>query len=62
MSAQEKAPFMAKAVDLSHHLSDVAKARELSPLKKYQKYFKPGVISLAGGKNFLKPSSTYIIC
>ncbi|KAG6817459.1 hypothetical protein H0H87_008627 [Tephrocybe sp. NHM501043] len=38
------------AVDLLHHLSDVARARGISPLKGLQKYFgKPGIISLAGG-------------
>ena len=40
-----------KAIDLSHHLSDIAKAREASPLKGLMKYFgKPGMISLAGGQ------------
>jgi hypothetical protein len=39
-----------KAIDLSHHLSDVAKARAPSPLKDLAKYFgTPGLISLAGG-------------
>ncbi|KAF9247270.1 pyridoxal phosphate-dependent transferase [Melanogaster broomeanus] len=38
-----------KAVDLSHHLSELSKARELSPLKGLQKYFVPGTLSLAGG-------------
>ncbi|TCD67496.1 hypothetical protein EIP91_012301 [Steccherinum ochraceum] len=39
-----------KAVDLSHHLSDMAKARLPSPLKSLGKYMnKPGLISLAGG-------------
>ncbi|KIY73729.1 PLP-dependent transferase [Cylindrobasidium torrendii FP15055 ss-10] len=38
------------SIDLSHHLSDVAKNRELSPLKGLQKYMqKPGIISMAGG-------------
>ncbi|KIK06739.1 hypothetical protein K443DRAFT_88812 [Laccaria amethystina LaAM-08-1] len=38
------------SVDLSHHLSRVAKARSPSPLKDLQKYFgKEGIISLAGG-------------
>lgn len=38
------------AIDLSHHLSDVARARGVSPLKALQKYFgQPGIISLAGG-------------
>nr|GAT55950.1 predicted protein [Mycena chlorophos] len=40
----------APAIDLSHHLSDVSRARETSPLKLFQKYFnKPGLIGLAGG-------------
>ncbi|KAJ7179162.1 pyridoxal phosphate-dependent transferase [Mycena filopes] len=39
-----------EAVDLSHHLSDLAKARQISPLKGLQKYWgRPGLISLAGG-------------
>ncbi|KAJ7781266.1 pyridoxal phosphate-dependent transferase [Mycena metata] len=39
-----------EAIDLSHHLSDLAKARHLSPLKGLQKYWgRPGIISLAGG-------------
>ena len=38
------------AIDLSHHLSKVAVARQVSPLKGLQKYMdKPGLISLAGG-------------
>ncbi|KAF5393629.1 hypothetical protein D9757_000057 [Collybiopsis confluens] len=38
------------AINLSHHLSDVARARQISPLKRMQKYIgKPGLISLAGG-------------
>ncbi|KAI0355373.1 PLP-dependent transferase [Trametes cingulata] len=39
-----------KAIDLSHHLSDLARARETSPLKGLARYVgRPGVISLAGG-------------
>ncbi|KIJ70016.1 hypothetical protein HYDPIDRAFT_77313 [Hydnomerulius pinastri MD-312] len=39
-----------KAIDLSHHLSELSKARATSPLKGLQKYFsQPGVLSLAGG-------------
>ncbi|KAI0329543.1 PLP-dependent transferase [Cubamyces sp. BRFM 1775] len=39
-----------KAVDLSHHLSDVARARATSPLKGLARYFgRPGLITLAGG-------------
>ncbi|KAJ7498959.1 pyridoxal phosphate-dependent transferase [Mycena latifolia] len=42
--------FKPEAIDLSHHLSDLAKARQTSPLKGLQKYWgKPGLISLAGG-------------
>uniref|UniRef100_A0A0W0FCP6 PLP-dependent transferase n=1 Tax=Moniliophthora roreri TaxID=221103 RepID=A0A0W0FCP6_MONRR len=38
------------AIDLSHHLSAIARARVTSPLKGLAKYLgKPGVISLAGG-------------
>ena len=40
-----------KAIDLSHHLSDLSRARQTSPLKGLAKYFgRPGLISLAGGK------------
>ncbi|TFK43565.1 PLP-dependent transferase [Crucibulum laeve] len=43
----EKLP---EAIDLSHHLSRVSRARTTSPLKGLQKYFgKEGMISLAGG-------------
>jgi len=39
-----------KAVDLSHHLSELSKARQPSPLKSLGKYAgKPGLITLAGG-------------
>ncbi|CAL1700165.1 unnamed protein product [Somion occarium] len=39
-----------KAIDLSHHLSDLSRARGTSPLKGLIKYVtKPGTISLAGG-------------
>ncbi|WVQ85101.1 hypothetical protein IAT38_007265 [Cryptococcus sp. DSM 104549] len=38
------------AIDLSHHLSTVARSRHPSPLKEIIKYMaKPGMISLAGG-------------
>ncbi|KAG7449369.1 PLP-dependent transferase [Guyanagaster necrorhizus] len=43
----EKSP---EAIDLSHHLSDVSRARVVSPLKGLQKYMtKPGLIMMAGG-------------
>ncbi|TDL29994.1 PLP-dependent transferase [Rickenella mellea] len=49
-NSREKYGEPPKAVDLSHHLSEVSKARSLSPLKGYQKYFnRPGMIMLAGG-------------
>ncbi|KAL7282645.1 hypothetical protein ACG7TL_004118 [Trametes sanguinea] len=39
-----------KAIDLSHHLSDLSRARATSPLKGLARYFgRPGLISLAGG-------------
>lgn len=39
-----------KAIDLSHHLSDVSRAREQSPLKGLQRFLgNPNLISLAGG-------------
>lgn len=39
-----------KAVDLSHHLSDLSRARAVSPLKGLARYFeRPDIISLAGG-------------
>ena len=43
-----------EALDLSHHLSDVARQRNASPLKFLMKYLgKPGVISLVGGTSEL---------
>ncbi|KAI5118981.1 hypothetical protein M0805_001120 [Coniferiporia weirii] len=49
----EKLP---KALDFSHHLSEVSKARQTSPLKGLAKYYgQPGLISLAGGM----PSAAY---
>ena len=49
MSYSEKP---SKAIDLSHHLSDVSRARGLSPLKGLARYFdRPGLISLAGGEH-----------
>ncbi|KAG2348855.1 PLP-dependent transferase [Suillus weaverae] len=39
-----------KSVDLSHHLSELSKARPTSPLKGLMKYFaQPGILALAGG-------------
>ena len=39
------------AIDLSHHLSDVSRARATSPLKGLARFFgRPGLISLAGGE------------
>lgn len=39
-----------KSVDLTHHLSALARARESTPLLGLVKYWgKPGVVSLAGG-------------
>ena len=53
LSENEKLP---KAIDLSHHLTEVSKSRETSPLKGLARYFgKPGIISLAGGM----PSPVY---
>ncbi|PVF95527.1 PLP-dependent transferase [Serendipita vermifera] len=43
----EKLP---KSIDLSHHLSDLAKARGISPLKGLFRYLgRPGMLALAGG-------------
>jgi hypothetical protein len=40
-----------KSVDLSHHLSDLAKARQPSPLKTLFKYLgQPNMLALAGGE------------
>jgi aromatic amino acid aminotransferase I / 2-aminoadipate transaminase len=40
-----------EAIDLSHHFSEVSKARATSPLKGLQKYLNnPNLISLAGGE------------
>ncbi|KAJ6515922.1 pyridoxal phosphate-dependent transferase [Mycena sanguinolenta] len=42
--------FKPEAIDLSHHLSAVSRARQTSPLKGLQRYWgRPGLISLAGG-------------
>ncbi|PPQ94958.1 hypothetical protein CVT25_003930 [Psilocybe cyanescens] len=51
MSAELKgASTLPEAIDLSHHLSVVARNRVVSPLKNLAKYFgRPGMISLAGG-------------
>jgi len=39
-----------KAIDLSHHLSELSKARPVSPLKGLARYLgKPGLVMLAGG-------------
>jgi hypothetical protein len=39
-----------KSIDLSHHLSELAKSRAPSPLKTFYKYFgRPGLLALAGG-------------
>ena len=47
---QERKDELPKAIDLSHHLSDLAKNRRPSPLKTFYQYWrKPGVIGLAGG-------------
>jgi hypothetical protein len=57
--SQEKLP---EAIDLSHHLSSISRARALSPLKGFQKYWgKPGLISLAGGMNTLPLSEKYVV-
>lgn len=49
MSYSEKP---SKAIDLSHHLSNVSRARGLSPLKGLARYLeRPGLISLAGGEH-----------
>ena len=47
-----------KSIDLSHHLSDVAKARRPSPLKTLAKYlYNPGLIPLAGGSYLVATGS-----
>jgi hypothetical protein len=47
---QERRDKLPKAIDLSHHLSGLAKNRQPSPLKAFYRYWgKPGVIGLAGG-------------
>ncbi|RDX53764.1 PLP-dependent transferase [Lentinus brumalis] len=46
----EKVQEKRKAIDLSHHLSDLSRARATSPLKGLARYFgRPDLISLAGG-------------
>lgn len=38
------------AIDLSHHLSNIARARTVSPLKEFQRYLgRDDMIILAGG-------------
>ena len=50
---QERKDELPKAVDLSHHLSELAKNRRPSPIKSFYKYWrKPGVIGLAGGMEY----------
>ena len=47
---QERKDELPKAVDLSHHFSELAKNRHPSALKSFYRYWrKPGVIGLAGG-------------
>lgn len=39
-----------KAIDMSHHLSELSKARPVSPLKGLARYFgKPGILMFGGG-------------
>ena len=46
-----------KSTDLSHHLSDLAKARAVSPLKGFFRYYgRPGLLALAGGQFLRAPS------
>lgn len=48
---EEKLP---KSIDLSHHLSELAKRRKFSPLKGFYKYIgRPGLVVLAGGLSLL---------
>jgi len=44
-----------KSLDLSHHFSAIARRRQNSPLKEFQKLIgnNPNLISLAGGGYFL---------
>lgn len=47
---QERKDELPKAIDLSHHLSELANNRLPSPLKAFYRYMsKPGMISLGGG-------------
>lgn len=44
--------------DLSHHFSDVTKARAASQMKAFYRFFRiPGITQLAGGSSPLLPSS-----
>ncbi|GJJ07013.1 hypothetical protein Clacol_001211 [Clathrus columnatus] len=48
--SEEKVSSLPKSIDLSHHLSNLAKSRNVSPLKDLQKYIqRPGLIQMAGG-------------
>lgn len=49
-----------KAVDLSHHLSDLARRRKVSPLKGMGKYAQnPNIIALAGGTSHIAMCSVH---
>ena len=41
-----------KAIDLQHHISDFARARVTTPLKRLQKYIQPGTYMLGGGQYY----------
>ncbi|KAG1755732.1 pyridoxal phosphate-dependent transferase [Suillus lakei] len=50
-----------KSIDLSHHLSELSKARVISPLKGLNKYkSQPGILALAGVLR-ISPSLTYSV-
>ncbi len=50
---------LAKAVDLSHHVSDYARGYAPSPLKGLQKYYGKDQIALAGGELSFIPSDKH---
>jgi hypothetical protein len=56
-SAKMNLEKLEDAIDLSHHLSALARNRTQSPLKRLHKYLqKPGVIGLAGGSFVIRGS------
>lgn len=61
MDAHNEKGQLPNAIDLSHHLSRLSKARQTSPLKGLARYWgKPGLISLAGGVQQADTSFSFV--